>query len=127
MAKYKLRFLESQYTQTQEQQRQETLVEIDTFIRLMHGRALAVVTLDDTQSTQWDQTGEFDYQDYYGQEIINQVTDGTTETLIIRNAKGLPVALASRNPQGQWQGLGIIEPLRQEVLGRVDFREQELH
>ncbi|MEN8132641.1 MAG: hypothetical protein ABFS45_21165 [Pseudomonadota bacterium] len=126
MTKYKLRFLEPQYTQTQQQQRQETLAEIDAFIRSMYGRTLAIVTLDDTQSTQWDQVGEFDYQDYFGQEIINQVSNGTTQTLIIRNDKGLPVALASRNPQGQWRGLEIIEPLRQEVLSMINFQEQEL-
>ena len=106
--------------------RQKTLDEIGAFIKSMYGRALAVVTLDTEQSLQWDQDGGFDYQDYYGQQIIDQIADGETETLVIRNAQGLPVALARREPDAKWRGLGIEKRLRQNFVDVLQISEQDL-
>ncbi len=121
MAEYKLRFLEPGYpSPEEEQQRKKTLDELSAFIHEMRGRTLAVVTLDETQSAQWDQPGEIDYQDYYGREIVNQVADGATETLVIHNAWGLPVALAATDDKGSWQGIGVEERLRKVVAGMLE-------
>ena len=106
--------------------RQKTLDEIGAFIKSMYGRALAVVTLDTEQSLQWDQDGGFDYQEYYGQQIIDQIADGETETLVIRNAQGLPVALARRESDSKWRGLGIEKRLRQKFVDVLQIREEDL-
>ena len=105
---------------------QKTLDEIGAFIKSMYGRALAVVTLNNEQSLQWDQEGGFDYQDYYGQQIIDQITDGETETLVIRNAQGLPVAVARREADYKWRGLGIEKRLRHELVDVLHISEQDL-
>ena len=71
MPEYKLKF-----TEPENDLRQRTLDDISAFVKAMYGRELAVVTLDRAQSAQWDGEGAFDYQEYYGQEIINQIADG---------------------------------------------------
>ena len=106
--------------------RQKTLDEIGVFIKSMYGRVLAVVTLDADQSVQWDQEGNLDFQDYYGQQIIDQIADGETETLLIRNTQGLPVALARREQDSRWRGLGIDKRLRHKVVGMLQIPEQDL-
>ena len=89
----------------------------------MRGQPLAGVTLDETQSTQWDQKGEVDYQDQYGREIVRQADDGETKALVIHNSQGLPLAMASKNDEGGWQGIGVDERLREIV---ADILEQKL-
>ena len=106
--------------------RQKTLDEISAFIKSMYGRALAVVTLDADQSVHWDKESEFDFQHYYGQQIIDQIADGKTETLVIRNVQGLPVALAQRNNDSTWRGIGIDKRLRIKVVDMLKISEQEL-
>ena len=121
MAEYELKFLDPDFiSQEEQEQRQKTIDELSAFAHTMQGRPLAVVTLDELQSDQWDQTDEFDYQDHYGQEIINQVSDGETETLVIANVWGLPVALAARGDDGRWQGLGVDQRLRETIAGVLD-------
>ncbi len=121
MSEYELKFLDPDFTSTEEeQQRQRTIGELSALIQTMKDRALAVVNLDELQSDRWDQPGGFDYQDYYGQEIINQVADGTTETLVINNIWGLPVALAARNNEGRWEGLGVDVRLRETILHMLE-------
>ncbi|MCP4044039.1 MAG: hypothetical protein GY731_19120 [Gammaproteobacteria bacterium] len=125
MAEYnKLNFLDPDYISPEEEAgRQETIAELYAFVCSMRGMELAVVTLDETQSAQWDQSGEIDYQDRYGREIINQVADGTTRALVIHNALELPVAMAVREDSGRWQGIGVDERLREMV---TDMLVQEL-
>ncbi len=106
--------------------RQQVLTEIDAFLNAMYGRELAVVTLDEEQSTNWDKKCDLDYQDYYGQEIIRQVADGVTQALVIRSDKGLPLALALRDEHGNWEGIGIAEGLRQQVTTMMFIPEDEL-
>ena len=121
MPDYELKFLDPDFVSREEQeQRQKTIDELSAFAHTMQGRPLAVVTLDELQSDQWDQTDEFDYQDHYGREIINQVSDGETETLVIANVWGLPVALAARGDDGRWQGLGVDQRLRETIAGVLD-------
>ena len=126
MPKYKLKFLEPDSSLAEEELRHKTLSEISTFIESMLGRVLAVVTLDEEQSARWDQHGEFDYQNYYGQAIVEQVADGRTQTLVIRNTQGLPVALASCDNHSNWQGLGIDKRLREAVAQMLHIPEQDL-
>ena len=121
MGEYELKFLDPNFVSGEEQvQRQRTIDELSAFVHSMQGRPLAVITLDELQSDQWDQTEGFDYQDHYGQEIINQVTDGTTQTLVIANVWGLPVALAARGDDGRWQGLGVDERLREMIAETLE-------
>jgi len=123
MPEYELKFLDPNFVPPEEQeQRQRTLDELEAFIKAMQGRPLAVATLDELQSDQWDQTGgEVDYQDYYGQDIVNQVSeDQESETLVIANVWGLPVALAARDENGSWQGLGVDQRLREPVADILD-------
>ena len=63
MAEYKLKFLDPDSISPEEEaERQKTLNELSAFIDLMRGQPLAGVTLDETQSAQWDQKGEPDRQ-----------------------------------------------------------------
>jgi hypothetical protein len=112
MAEYQLKLGEEDIEET----RRRTLEEIHGFIETMHERPLAIVTLDEQQSMLWDQEGDVDYQDEYGRQIVASVSeDGVTETLVVRDINGMPVALASRDEVAGWQGLGIDKRLRLEV------------
>ena len=122
MPEYRLQFTEAEQ---EDESRQRTLDELQAFIATMDGRPLAVVTLDEEQSTLWDQDGDIDYQDAYGRQIIDQVTDGITETLVIRNGDGLPVALAALDEDAGWQGIGIDKRLRFEIATRMQNDETE--
>ena len=119
MAEYRLRITEEEVDDS----RERTLEELYGFIREMDGRPLAVVTLDREQSLRWDEEGETDYQDAYGRRIVRQVADGITETLLIRDSDGLPLALAAVDPVGGWRGLGIDKRLRGEIA--VALRNDE--
>ncbi|MCU7947169.1 MAG: hypothetical protein KZQ72_11095 [Candidatus Thiodiazotropha sp. (ex Cardiolucina cf. quadrata)] len=123
MSEYRLKFTEG--TDQEDESRQRTLDELNDFIKTMDGRPLAIVTLDKEQSILWDQEGEIDYQDAYGQQIIEQVTDGITETLVIRSCEGLPVALAAQNEETGWQGIGIDKRLRFEIATALQNDEGE--
>ena len=124
MPEYQLKFTEEE---DDDASRQRTLDELHAFIATMDGRPLAVVTLDKQQSTQWDEDedGGIDYQDAYGRQIIEQVSDSETETLVIRNCDGLPVALAALNENAGWQGIGIDERLRFEIAITLQNDETE--
>ncbi len=123
MPEYQLKFTGE--TDDRDESRQRTLDEIYAFMTGMDDRPLAIVTLNEQQSGQWDQDGDIDYQDEYGRQIIAQVSDDVTETLVIRNHQGLPVALAAREPGTGWQGLGIDERLRFEVATALQNDETE--
>ncbi len=122
MPEYKLTFTEEEV----EDSRQQTLNELEAFAEQMDAKPLAIVTLDADQSQLWDQEGEIDYQDELGREITKQVTDGVTETLVIRNADGLPVALAALDENAGWQGIGVDKRLRFEVATMLQIDETEL-
>ena len=122
MPEYKLTFTEEEV----EDSRQQTLNELEAFAEQMDAKPLAIVTLDADQSQLWDQEGEIDYQDELGREITKQVTDGVTETLVIRNADGLPVALAALDKNAGWQGIGVDKRLRFEVATMLQIDETEL-
>ncbi|RUM94590.1 MAG: hypothetical protein DSZ28_02415 [Thiothrix sp.] len=121
MEKYQLNLSESD-----DESRQKTLDELTGFVRQMKTDALTVITLDEEQSTNWDQEGGFDYQDYYGQEIINQLAGEENDSLVIRNAKCLPVALSIRFDNAGWQGIGVDVRLRKEVEVLLQINEAEL-
>ncbi|PVV17868.1 MAG: hypothetical protein B6D78_17730 [gamma proteobacterium symbiont of Ctena orbiculata] len=121
MPEYRLKFSEDPI----EESRLHTMEEIHQFIHMMDGRPLAVVTLDNEQSELWDLEGDVDYQDQYGRQIVNQVSDGTTETLLIRDNKGLPLALGVLNDSHGWQGIGIDKRLRFEVARMFQSDETE--
>jgi len=104
--------------------RQKTLREIHAFIESMNNRALAVATLNEEQSQLWDEEGDVDYQDEFGRQIIQQLGNDGSETLLIRSEEGLPLALASRGEQG-WQGLGIDKRLRPEIASLLQSSETE--
>jgi hypothetical protein len=123
MPEYRLRFTE----QEDDESRQRTLDELHTFIAAMDGRPLAVVTLDQEQSALWDQEGDIDYQDVYGRQIVEQVTDGITETLVIRNCDGLPVVLAALDGDSGWRGIGIDKRLRFEIATTMQNDETEFN
>ncbi|HBH35146.1 MAG TPA: hypothetical protein DDW45_01690 [Gammaproteobacteria bacterium] len=122
MPEYQLKFTEEE---DDDESRQRTLDELHAFIATMDGRPLAVVTLDKQQSAQWDEDGDIDYQDAYGRQIIEQISDSDTETLVIRNCDGLPVALAALNGSSGWQGIGIDERLRFEIAITMQNDETE--
>lgn len=124
MPEYQLKFTEDE--DVEEETRQHTLEELHAFVATMDNRPLAVVTLDEEQSALWDQDGDIDYQDAFGRQIVAQVSDGITETLVIRNCRGLPVALAAIDEQAGWQGLGIDERLRFEIATMLQNDETEL-
>ncbi|MEW8192045.1 MAG: hypothetical protein AB2766_22320 [Candidatus Thiodiazotropha endolucinida] len=121
MSEYLLKFTEDPI----EESRQRTIDEIHQFIKSMDGRPLAVVTLDNEQSNLWDSEGTIDYQDIYGRQIISQISDGSTETLLIRNNEGFPLALAALNSVDGWQGIGIEKRLRFEVARMFQNDETE--
>jgi len=123
MPEYQLKFTDE--TTEEEESRQRTLDELHTFIATMDGRPLAVVTLDKEQSELWDQDGDIDYQDAYGCQIVRQIDDSITETLVIRNYQGLPVALAAQGENCGWQGLGIDKRLRVEIATIMQNDEME--
>ncbi len=128
MAEYKLKFTEEAQ---QSDGRQETLDELINFMKVMEGLTMTVVTLDDEQSENWDKDGEndFDYQDYYGKEIIQQVQthDPDTQCVVIRNTQQLPVAMAASHPQSPgWQGIGIDKRLRSEIRDMIGLDDYEL-
>lgn len=122
MPEYQLKFAE---TAEEDDSRQRTLDELHTFIAAMDSRPLAVVTLNKEQSMLWDQDGDIDYQDAYGRQIIDQITDGVTETLVIRECGGLPVALAALAGEAGWQGVGIDKRLRFEIATMMQNDETE--
>ncbi|OQX31036.1 MAG: hypothetical protein B0D96_08295 [Candidatus Sedimenticola endophacoides] len=122
MPEYKLKFTDEVDI---DETRKETLAELHAFIGQMDGRPLAVVTLDEEQSRLWDLEGDIDYQDEFGRQIIQQISDGETETLVIRNHEGLPVALAALDPGLGWQGIGIDKRLRFEIATMLQNDETE--
>lgn len=125
MPEYQLEFTEK--TEAGDDSRQRTLDELNMFIAAMDGRPLAVVTLDKKQSELWDQDDGIDYQDEYGRQIVKQVADGVTETLVIRNSEGLPVALAALDGDDGWQGIGIDKRLRFEIAAAMQNDETEFN
>jgi hypothetical protein len=124
MPEYQLKFTEDE--ESEEESRQRTLDELHAFIATMDDRPLAVVTLDKEQSALWDRDGDVDYQDAFGRQIVEQVSDGITETLVIRNCDGLPVALAAVDDNVGWQGIGIDERLRFGIATMLQNDETEL-
>ena len=128
MPEYKLRFTD----ETQETgSRQETLDDLIDFMREMEGLTMTVVTLDNEQSENWDKDGkdDFDYQDYYGREIIQQIqtqNSGTT-CVVIRNAQQQPVAMAAKHPGDPgWRGIGIDVRLRTDIKNMIGLDDYEL-
>jgi len=114
MPEYHLKFTDE--AETEDESRERTLRELNALIAAMNGRPLAVVKLNEEQSEHWDQEGGIDYQDEYGRQIVQQVDDGETETLLIQSCDGMPLALAARdNQSGQWLGLGVDKRLRLEI------------
>ncbi len=104
--------------------KEEILKELRDFVTLMGNHEWAIITLDDMQSVHWDEEGDIDYQDQYGGEIIKQVDDGDTYAIVIHNVWGLPVALASKNEDGTWQGIGVVEKLRESVAQMLIEQDQ---
>ena len=123
MPEYQLKFTEEQ--ETDDKSRRRTLNDLHAFIATMDARPLGIVTLNRKQSMLWDQDGDIDYQDEYGRQIVEQVSDGTSETLVIRNIEGLPVALAALDQDKGWQGIGIDKRLRFEVATALQNDETE--
>ena len=119
---YTQKFIDGVHASTEEDDgRQETLNELSAFIDKIRGRPLAGVSLDVNQSTQWDDSSGFDYQNHYGQEIISQISqDGETEAVVIHNAVFLPVAMAVREENGAWVGIGVDERLREIVAQMLE-------
>jgi hypothetical protein len=122
MPEYQLKFSEDEEAEA----RQRTLDELSAFVAVMDGRPLAIVTLSAEQSRLWDQEGDVDYQDAYGRQIVDQVSDGETETLVIRSCDGLPVALAAKEVGAGWQGIGVDKRLRFEIAAMLQNDETEL-
>jgi len=122
MPEYQLKFSEDEEAEA----RQRTLDELSAFVAEMDGRPLAIITLSAEQSALWDQEGDIDYQDAYGRQIVDQVSDGETETLVIRNCDGLPVALAAQDAGAGWQGIGVDKRLRFEIAAMLQNDETEL-
>ncbi len=131
MSEYQLKFTE----EPAEDNRQEVLDELIAFMRDMEGLTMTVVTLDTEQSDNWDKDGEgeFDYQDYYGQQIIQQIReiDADAECLVIRNQQLLPVAMASSQIDSAtgsigWQGIGIEKRLRNEISNMIGLDDYQL-
>ncbi len=121
MAKYPLNLSESD-----DESRQQTLDELTGFVRQMNTDSLTVITLDEEQSTNWDQQDGFDYQDYYGQQIINRLAGEENDSLVIRNAQRLPVALAMRFENAGWRGIGVDVRLRKEIEIILQINEDDL-
>jgi len=124
MPEYQLKFTEED--DSYDESRQQTMDQLHKFIASMDDRPLAIVTLDKQQSSLWDQEGDIDYQDAYGRQIVEQVSnDKSTETLVIRNFEGLPIALAAKTEQIGWQGIGIDKRLRFEIATMFQNDETE--
>jgi len=104
--------------------KQKVLDELRNFITLMGNHEWAVLTLDDMQSVHWDEEGEIDYQDHYGREFIRHTDDGETNAIVIHNVWGLPVALALKNEDGTWQGIGVVKILREDVAQMLIEQDQ---
>ncbi len=104
--------------------KQKILDELRDFVTLMGNHEWAILTLDDMQSVHWDDEGEIDYQDHYGDEIIKQADDGETNAIVIHNVWGLPIALALKNADGTWQGMGVGEVLREPVARMLIDEDQ---
>ena len=117
---YTKKFIDGAHSSAQEDEgRQDTLNELSAFIDKMRDRPLAAASLNEDQSTKWDDTSGEDYQGHYGQQIINQISqDRETQAIIIQNAVLLPVAMAVREEDGNWAGIGVDERLR-EVVGQM--------
>ncbi|MDP7155143.1 MAG: hypothetical protein QF493_11590 [Rhodospirillales bacterium] len=128
MPEYKLRFTD----ETQESDgRQETLNDLINFMKEIEGLTMTVVTLDDEQSENWDKDdkSDFDYQDFYGREIIQQIQtqDPDTACVVIRNAQQQPVAMAAKSPEDPgWQGIGIDVRLRTDIRNMIGLDDYEL-
>jgi hypothetical protein len=124
MPEYKLKFTE----ETTDDRRQETLNELISFMQELQGLTMTVVTLDEEQSENWDKEGDgdFDYQDYYGKQIIQQIKafDQEAECVVIRNNQHLPVAMA--NKLSGWQSLGVEKRLRIEVSKMIGLDDYQL-
>jgi len=111
--------------------KQETLDELISFMKEMEGLTMTVITLDNEQSMNWDKDGDddFDYQDYYGKEIIQQIQqhDPDARCIVIRNVQQQPVAMAAKHPEESgWQGIGIDSRLRTEIRNMIGLDEYEL-
>ncbi len=129
MSEYQLKFAE----EAPQDNRQETLDELIQFMRGMEGLTMSVVTLDEEQSENWDKEGEFDYQNYYGEQIVQQIleVDTDAECIVIRNGEYLPVAMASSHSdestdRAAWQGIGIDKRLRTEIAGMIGLDDYDL-
>ena len=122
MPEYQLKFTEDD---DDDDGRQRTLDELRAFVERMDGRPMAIVTLDKEQSARWDEKGDTDYQDAYGRQIVDQVSDGIVETLVVRNIEGLPVCVAAIDEATGWQGLGIDKRLRFEIATMMQNDETE--
>jgi len=111
--------------------RQETLDELISFMKDMEGLTMTVITLDNEQSINWDKDSDddFDYQDHYGKEIIQQIQqhDPDARCIVIRNAQQQPVAMAAKHlEESGWQGIGIDSRLRTEIRNMIGLDEYEL-
>ncbi|MBT4836739.1 MAG: hypothetical protein HON94_05275 [Methylococcales bacterium] len=122
MAEYKLNLSED----PEEETKQKVIDEISQFIGQMDLTSMIVVTLTDEQSSCWDEEGDIDYQDQYGQQIIQQLDDEESDSLLIRNSQNLPVALAVMNENGGWQAIAIDKRLRQGFVEALTVAEEEL-
>ena len=122
MAEYKLNLSED----PEEETKQKVSDEISQFIGQMDLTSMIVVTLTDEQSSCWDEEGAIDYQDQYGQQIIQQLDDEESDSLLIRNSQNLPVALAVMNENGGWQAIAIDKRLRQGFVEALTVAEEEL-
>tara|TARA_B100001079_G_scaffold246725_1_gene235509 strand:+ start:50 stop:448 length:399 start_codon:yes stop_codon:yes gene_type:complete len=128
MPEYKLRFTD----ETQESDgRQETLNDLINFMKEIEGLTMTVVTLDDEQSENWDKDdkSDFDYQDFYGREIIQQIQtqDPDTACVVIRNAQQQPVAMAAKySGEPGWRGMGIDVRLRTDIRNMIGLDDYEL-
>ena len=123
MPEYQLKFTDEQ--DDFEESRQQTMAELHEFIAAMDDLPSSTSILGSEYFILWDQEGDIDYQDAYGREIIAQISDNITETLVIRNTDGLPVALAALHEEAGWQGLGIDKRLRFEIATMIQNDETE--
>ncbi len=129
MSEYQLKFTE----ETPQDNRQETLNELILFMRGMEGLTMSVVTLDVEQSENWDKEGKFDYQNFYGEQIIQKImeVDTNAECIVIRNSEHLPVAMASSHSDkstdtATWQGIGVDKRLRTEITNMIGLDDYDL-
>ena len=104
--------------------KQKILDELRNFVTLMGNHEWVIFTLDDMQSVHWDDEGEIDYQDHYGEEITKQADASKANARVIHNVWGLPVALALKNDDGTWQGIGVVKLLRESVAQMLIEQDQ---